>query len=235
MIFALAKNYKTTTIVLKNELDENSANKMVEDKKTDVFRKFLKKPKKDEVSIDSLKLLYEAVLIISGKYVADFYRKATKTIEVDSNVKEVILGEGKFLVKSKKGLLKLGGGKNKVDLNLEEHVFLDEEDKITFDHHGNEIKFPFKINSKTIENYPTKILEIFVDNIKKPEISNDAAVEKFQSKLKEGISAQVRDLKEELTINEISEVYIPIYEARLIGPKKKVELLRIDAVRKKIL
>ena len=230
----LSKKYKTTTIVLRKELDEDAAKKMVEDKKTDAFRKFLKKPKKEEVSLDSLKLLYEAILIISGKYVADFYRKATKTIEVDSNVKEVLLGEGRFLVKSKKGFLKLGG-KNKVDLTLEEHVFIDEEDKITFDHHGNEIKFPFKINSKTIENYPKKILEIFIENIRKPEISYDTAVEKFQSRLKEVVSAQVRDLNEELTIDEISEVYVPVYEARLIGPKKKVELLRIDAIRKKIL
>jgi hypothetical protein len=30
-------------------------------------------------------------------------------------------------------------------------------------------------------------------------------------------------------------LYVPIFEARLIGPKKKVGLIRIDAVRKKIL
>ena len=45
----------------------------------------------------------------------------------------------------------------------------------------------------------------------------------------------VRDLQEEFTINEVSEVYIPIYEARLIGPKKQVGILRIDAARKKVL
>ena len=45
----------------------------------------------------------------------------------------------------------------------------------------------------------------------------------------------VRDLNENLTINEITEIYVPIYEARLIGPKKKVEILRFDAVKKKVL
>ena len=33
-------------------------------------------------------------------------------------------------------------------------------------------------------------------------------------------------------LREINEVYVPIYEARLIGPKKKVGIIRIDAVRK---
>ena len=38
-----------------------------------------------------------------------------------------------------------------------------------------------------------------------------------------------------LSLKEITEVYVPIYEARLTGPKNKVGLLRLDAVRKKIL
>jgi len=45
----------------------------------------------------------------------------------------------------------------------------------------------------------------------------------------------VRKLDEEFVLREINEVYIPIFEARLIGPKKKIEIIRIDAVRKKIL
>ena len=45
----------------------------------------------------------------------------------------------------------------------------------------------------------------------------------------------IENLKEEFVLREISEVYVPIYEARLIGPKKKVGIIRIDSVRKKIL
>ena len=46
---------------------------------------------------------------------------------------------------------------------------------------------------------------------------------------------EVRKLEEEFVLREISEVYVPIYEARLIGPKKKVGIIRIDSVRKKVL
>ena len=42
-------------------------------------------------------------------------------------------------------------------------------------------------------------------------------------------------IEEEFVLREITEVFVPIYEARLIGPKKKVGIIRIDAVRNKIL
>ena len=45
----------------------------------------------------------------------------------------------------------------------------------------------------------------------------------------------VRKLNDEFVLREITEVYVPIFEARLIGPKKKVGIIRIDAVRKKVL
>ena len=104
-----------------------------------------------------------------------------------------------------------------------------------FDHHGREIKFPFKINSKTVENYPKRLLDENKSNVKNPEITYDAAIGRLQSELKKPLESDVRDLSEEFILREISEVYVTIYEARLIGPKKKVGIIRIDAVRKKIL
>ena len=51
-------------------------------------------------------------------------------VKTKSNFKKAIVGKR---------------GKNKVDLKLEEHVFVENEDELTFDHHGREIKFPFKL------------------------------------------------------------------------------------------
>jgi hypothetical protein len=170
--------------------------------------------------------------------VADYYRKATHTISVNYNIRDVVLAEGLFPIRSKSGFTKALSrkrGKNKIDLRLEEHVFVEEEDELVFDHHGHEIKFPFKINSKTVENYPKRILEKNQQNIKKPEITNDTAIEKLLSQLKKPVETDVRDITEEFVLREITEVYVPIFEARLIGPKKKVGIIRIDAVRSKIL
>ena len=239
MNFSLVKNpYVVKTSVLRKKIEIEAARDIVEEKKTNPFKSLLSRPKKQDVHMHSLKLYYECILIVSGKYVADYFRKATHTISADSNVHEVVLGDGVFPVRSKSGLEKAfvgKRGKNKIDLKLEEHVFVEEEDELVFDHHGREIKFPFKINSKTVENYPKRLLDENEPNVKRPEITYDAAIERLQSELKKPLESDVRDLSEEFILREISEVYVPIFESRLIGPKKKVGIIRIDAVRKKIL
>ena len=211
---------------------------MVNQKKTGPFKTLLSRPKQDDVHVHSLKLYYECILMVSGKYVADYFRKATHSISVDSNVHEISLGGGIFRIRSKSGITKAfvgKRGKNKIDFKLEEHVFVEEENELAFDHHGREIKFPFKINSKTVENYPKRLLEQDSTNVKKSEMTYDAAIEKLQSELKKPLEDDVRNLNEEFVLREITEVYVPIFEARLIGPKKKVGIIRLDAVRKKIL
>jgi len=232
------KDYKSQVIVVRKKIDEDKARQIIEEKKASPFRALLQKPAKDEVHIHSLNLNYEAVLMISGRYVADFYRKAIHPIKVDYNVTEVVLGEGIFPIKTKSRWTKalIGKkGKNKVDLELEEHVSIDSERTLYFDHHGKQTKFPFKLDSKNMENYPAKILQNTKLGVKKPELTHKDAIGKLEEELKKPIGNNVRNLNEKITINEISEIYMPIYEARLVGPKKKVEILRIDAAKNKIL
>ena len=73
------------------------------------------------------------------------------------------------------------------------------------------------------------------DSIRRPEITTDAAISKLILKLKKPADAGVKSSDESIKFKDILEIYVPIYEARLIGPKKRVKILRIDAVRKKIL
>lgn len=230
--------YDIKTIVLKKIIDEKEASIIIEDKKTSLFKKLLKKPSPEEVHVQSLTLYYEILLKISGKYVADYFRKSTHIISVDSNVQEVVLGGGIFPIESKSTLRKAfvgNRGKNKIELPLEEHVFVEEEGEVTFDHHGREVKFQFTVNSKTVENYPQQILKSYSSTVRKPEITHDVAVDHLKLILKKPLEQDIRNLNDEFTLNTISEIYIPIFEARLIGPNKKIEILRIDAVRNKIL
>ena len=193
--------------------------------------------------VHSIKLSYEAFLILSGKYNADYFRKVIHTINVEPVVKEVILGDTIFPIKRGKTIFgKLGTKikssakrKNQIDLELEEHVFLEEEQEIAFDHHGKEIKMPYKMSSRLIESYPKRTLQNTKNVVKKPEITYDAAVQRLISKLKKSVSIGTRNLEEKINVNEIIELYVPIYEARLVGPKKSVRLMRIDGIRKKIL
>ncbi len=225
-------------IVLRKNIDEDDAMGIVDQKKTGPFKSLLSRPKKEDVHVHSMKLYYECLLTVSGKYMADYFRKATHSISVDSNVSEISLGDGVFPVRSKSGIKKAfvgKRGKNKIDLKLEEHVFVEDEDKLTFDHHGRDIKFLFKIDSKTVENYPQRLLEKNQANVKKSETTHAAAIAKLQLHLKKPLESDVRALNDKFVLKEIAEVYVPIFEARLIGPKKKVGIIRIDAVRKKVL
>ena len=234
----LKKNLNQKTVVLRKKVDETEVLEIVDDKKTTLFKSLFSRPKKSDIHIHSVKLYYECILIVSGKYMANYFRKANHSISVHSNVSEVVLGDGVFPVRTKSNFKKALVGKrakNKVDLKLEEHVFIENEDELTFDHHGREIKFPFKLNSKTTENYPNRLLEKNLSNVKNSELSHDDVIKKLQTFLKKPLEDEVRKLEEEFVLREISEVYVPIYEARLIGPKKKVAIIRIDAVRNKIL
>ena len=225
-------------MVLRTTINQEEASIIIEDKKTSIFKSLLKTPKKTEVHVDSIKLTYEGILKVSGRYIADYLRKSTHTVSVDSNVQEVIFGEGIFPLKEKSAFKRafIGNrGKNKIDLPLEEHVFVEKEEEIFFDHNGTPVEFPFKINSKSIENYPDKILTDNAINVKRPKIANEQAIESLKEALKKPLEPGIRKLNEEFILGEIIEVYVPIYEARLTGPKNKVGLLRLDAVRKKIL
>ena len=223
---------------MKKIVDKDEAFAIIHDKKTSVFKSLLKKPKKEEVHVNSITLFYECMLKVSGNYIADYYRKAVHTISVDSNVQEIILGDGNFPIKKKSGFKRAlvgNRGKNKIDLPLEEHAFVENEGELYFDHNGNEIKFPFKINSKTIENYTNKIVRENSANIKNLEITFDSAINSLNELLKKPIESDIRNLNEEFNLKEITQIYVPVYEARLTGPKNKVGLIRIDAVRNKIL
>ena len=228
---------KVRKITLKPQIDSDIAEDMVDNRKVKLFQTLLKKPKKSEIHLHSLKLFYEACLLLSGKYSADFIRDTKHTIHVDKNVRELIIDDKVYPVSQKKSMLsKLEPSrKNKIKIEFQERLVIENKDDIAFDHHGKEIDLSYSNTQKIIEKYPRKILSGDDDSIKKPEITVDAAINKLISKLKKPTDKGTKSLDEKIEFSDILEVYVPIYEARLIGPKKKIKILRIDAVRKKIL
>ena len=230
--------YKKSVIILRKKLDELEAKKILEDKKTGPFKTLLTKPNKADVSISSFALNYEAMVMIEGNYSANYYRKATHSIKVDYNVSEVVFGDGIFPIREKSGWRKILGtkkGKNTVDLELEEHVFVDDDYTRFFNHLGDEIDFEFSYDPKIIENYPDRILQEKEHTVKRPRLTEQEVIKKFKSCIKRPKEKKIRDLDEKVTIRKVTEIYVPIFEARLVGPKSKVDLLRIDASRNKLL
>ena len=230
-------NAKTKVISLKPSLDSDTAEEMADSKKVKFFQTLLHKPKKSEIHLHSLTLHYEAILILSGKYSVNFIRDAEHSLSVDKNVQEVIISDEVFPVKKKKGVLsKLEPSfKNKVKIEMQERVMLQNTDDISFDHHGKELNLSYNDTLKLLEKHPKKTINADKDSIRRPEITIDAAISKLMSKLKKPADAGIKSSEERIEFRDILEIYVPIYEARLIGPKKRIKILRIDAVRKKIL
>ena len=236
LIVDFSKKPKSKIVVLRPQIERLQVEKIIDKNKTKSFRRFLKTPKPHEIHMHSLTLIYEPLMILSGKYNADFFRNASHEVKVDQNVKEIIFEDGIFLSSNFSSLHRVGERlrKNTVAIKLEEHVFVEKEMEIVLDHHGKERNFSYKVNTKDIEKYPKQVLKKNI--VRKFEITEETAIKKLVKSLQtQEEFDNVRDLNEDFKVNEIVIIYVPIYETRLIGPKKKVEILQYDAIKKKLL
>ena len=228
---------KVKIISLKPLLDSDAAEEMIDSRKVKSFQTLLHKPKKSEIHLHSLTLHFESILLLSGKYSVDFIRDAEHTLSVDKDVQEVIISDEVFPVKKKHGVLsKLEPSfKNKIKILMQERVMLENTADISFDHHGKEINLSYNDTVKILEKHPKKTINENKESIRRPEITIPAAKSKLIAKLKKPADAGTKSSEEIFDFRDILEIYVPIYEARLIGPKKRIKIVRIDAVRKKIL
>ncbi|MFQ5941555.1 MAG: hypothetical protein ACE5KA_07660 [Nitrososphaerales archaeon] len=217
--------------VLEPELEEEELKEIVDKKKTDIFRSRLRKPKPEDVHVDSLELTYEPYLVLNGKFDCDYYRKGSHTLDVDNQVKEVVIGKYKFPTKENRLWAK---HKRKVEIELEEHVVIKNHAVIALDSHGDEVEFPYEITTETVAADPAKILDDNKQNVRKLEIKFDEAVARLRSKLVNLKESPIRVVSQIFSVDDAKEVYVPVYEARCLGPDSKVALLRIDAVTKKV-
>lgn len=234
------------TIVLKNQLEQEHLEQILYSKKTSLFGSAFSRPKPEDIHIHSKITAYESYLIISGRYDIDFFRKATHKINVDGDVTEILIGDGVFPIKSQSGIwdkfgdkMKEGIGidKEEVEIEVEEHAIRKQNGTLTLDHHGNEVKeFPYKMDSKIIENYPSRILEQNKENVKQQELTQEKAIDKLREKLRRKINLEdIRINSEKFIIEKITTIYVPVHEARCVDKKKRIEILRIDGITKKVL
>ena len=212
MIFRLMTkiDVKTKVISLKPHIDYDAAEEMVESRKVKLFQTLLHKPKKSEIHLHSLTLHFEAILLLSGKYSVDFIRDASHTLSVDKNVQEVIINDEVFPVKKKKGVLsKLEPSfKNKVKIEMQERVMLENIDDISFDHHGKEMNLSYSDTLKLLEKHPKKSINENKDSIRRPEITPDAVISKLISKLKKPADSGIKSSEESIDLKDLSLIHI---------------------------
>lgn len=229
--------------VLRPRLTADAARDLVDRKKTDAFRTMIiRKPKPSAVRVESVDLYYEATVAASARYAADYYRKAAHAIRVDRSVREVVVAGTPFAARGAGSLSKVmpGRGRNTVDIELDEHVYVDRTASVHMDMRGAEIDAPYKGDlAKASEADPNAVLAAAADDdggrVRRLDADPTYAIKILQERLRGRITGEARDLTDEFSVEQYVEVYVPVYEARLAGPSRKMALMRIDAIRRSVL
>ena len=226
-------------VVLRRSLDDDAARMSVDTKKTMAFRTLFAAPRQDEIHTHSVRVAYEATTMLSGTYRTSYYRKAVHTIRVDHNVQRIEIGDGVFNARPKSRLalaIPRSKAKGRVDVELEEYVVDENEGSIFIDHHGREVRnFRHSLKPTSLESYPSRVLKK-AEIVRDSELTSEALIERLCNRLiTKPERGDMRDVEDRVVIKKITEIYVPIIEAKLVGPKRRTRMLRIDAVSKKAL
>ena len=191
------------------------------------------KPKPEEVQYVSIDKYYEPYIVVGGKYSIDYYRKQVYTIEVEGDVREVILLKQSFKpVRLKKPTKKAG---KVIRLVGEERLFYENKAYFILDKRGREVA-PEQVPQAPSEEEPDKILAEFGEKIGKLEIPADMEVGVIRSKIFKRPSDIERVVEELFEVSERAIIYTPIYEAKFQNMKTgEVKTLKIDGITAKVI
>lgn len=190
------------------------------------------KPKPEEVQYVSIDKYYEPYIVVSGKYSIDYYRKRVYTLEVDENVREVILLKQTFKPvppeKPAKKAYKV------IRLVGEERLFYEDKAYLILDKTGREVA-PEQVPQAPSEEEPDKILAEFGEKIRKLEVPADMEVGVIRSKIVRRPLDIERVVEELFEVSERAIIYTPIYEVKFQNTKTgEVKTLKIDGITAKV-
>ena len=222
------------TIVYKTLVDPTVVKITGEKMKDELFVRFgFLRPKPEAVQCISVDKCYEPYIVVSGKYSIDYYRRRVCTVEVDGEVREVILLKQSFKpVPSKKPAKKAC---KVIRLVGEERLFYEDEAYLILDKRGREVA-PEQVPQAPSEEEPDKILAEFGEKIKRLEIPADMEVGVIRSRIVRRPSDIARVVEELFEGSERVIIYTPIYEVSFQNTKTgEVKALKIDGITAKVI
>jgi hypothetical protein len=209
------------TIVYETRIDqaliEVAGNKI----KAQLFTRFgFMKPKQEEIRLMSIDKYYEPYVMISGRYVIDYYRKCAYTIRVDKKVQEVVLLNNEF--EPSQPMDSSAKDHNMIRLEGEERLKYEIKASLVLDKYGQEIKLE-KLPAAPPERNPKKILE--ESGVK--EIAPDADLDIIRSRILKRPKDIDRIVTELFEVSGRTIIYTPrfrvLYTNVRTGEEKTVE------------
>ncbi|NIP62802.1 MAG: hypothetical protein GWN40_10310 [Nitrosopumilaceae archaeon] len=184
-----------------------------------------------KIRVTSIDSDFQIFWIVLVNYQVDYLRYSTNSIMVDSNVKEVILGNRYFepikttsWSKIEQSIRKtIGVNSKKIPLDLVERAEYDVSKEFTLDYNGKITNTQFTYHYSALSKKASKTLQ----KIKQPDW--DALMTKLTRNFRSSLKNKKKILKENLRIKELYCLRLPIYVAgyKLNGKKK---LAKFDAI-----
>jgi hypothetical protein len=217
------------TIVYETRIDPAVIKVAGEKLKAQLFTRFgFMKPKSEEIRLVSVDKYYEPYMLVSGKYVIDYYRKCAYTVRVDKKVLEVILLNCKF--EPKQPVDSFAKDHNLIRLEGEERLMNEIEASLILDGSGQETALT-KLPSAPSERNPKRILAAF--GIK--EIAPDADLDVIRSRILKRPKDVDRLVNELFEVSERVIIYTPrfrvLYKNTRTGEEKTMEFDGVTAER----
>jgi len=217
------------TIVYETRIDPTVIKVAGEKLKAQLFARFgFMKPKPEEIQLVSIDKYYEPYMVISGKYVIDYYRKCAYKVKVDKRVLEVILWNHKF--EPNQPMNSSAKDHNMIKLEGEERLMNEAKTSLILDRFGKEVTLK-KLPSGPSERNPKKILAAFGVE----EIAPDADLDIIRSKIVKRPKDINRLVNELFEVNERAVIYTPrfrvLYRNVKTGEEKTVEFDGVTAER----
>jgi hypothetical protein len=217
------------TIVYETRTDPTVIKLAGEKIKDQLFTRFgFLKPKPEEVQFVSIDKYYEPYMLISGCYMIDYYRKCLHVVEIDKEVKEIILLNQKF--EPEKPPESHAGDYSIIKLEGEERLMNEFEASLILDRSGKDVSLD-GLPSAPSEKNPKKILTEFGVL----EIAQNSDLDIIRAKIVKRPKDINRVVSELFEIDERAVIYTPrfrvVYSNTKTGEEKTVEFDGVTAQR----
>ena len=184
------------------------------------------KPKPEEVQIVSIDKYYKPYILVSGRYLIDYYRKRVCAVKVAEDVSEVIFNDQTF--KPKHVGDSSAKGYNAIELEGEERLIKEARASLTLDESGQDVALK-ELSSAPSEKNPEEVLARFSTK----EVPPDTDLDMLRSRICKRPADINRIANELFEVSERVIIYTPrfrvLFKNVKTGEKKLVEFDGVTA------
>jgi hypothetical protein len=214
---------KRKTIVYETQMDPTVVRVNGERLKKQLFTQYgFFKPKSEDIQFVSMEKFYEPYVVISGRYVIDYFRKSNYSLKVDDGVKEVVILNNRFVPQGSRNakLIQLYG---------EERLVNETKCFQIVDKNGRDAQV-VNLPSAPSEKKPEKAIEKY----EIAELPENADVDLVRAKIARRPESISRIVEEIFEITERTVIYTPRFKVIFKNTRTNEEkALVIDGVSSK--